>query len=396
MTTNPFTNAAILALVTLGVANAQQTSVPSPLIQHYHAYNAALQKGDLATAEVEAAAALAASVEQYGDGGRTAVLSLNLAGVRLMREKFDSAIEPARKALALAEAQGEASRVDKHVARLILGRAELRTGGDAAVQRLEQAIKDAATVPGLAHEVYPAAVELGTYSFESRRFEISRNAWIASAQFADGGGGNADLALAGAKVGEAAAGIMIIANEIPRLQTGSRIPVTGEQFLQFDSLLVEAMDTIHHQAVQESPSGELTLAQRVWGQAYAWRLALKSKLRSEGRDLPPGRKPRFEDTEIGASRFSLPACSVRLIAEPRARFPPQARSNGEIGAVVLKIKVDDAGKLVRAQVAGSVGVPEFVDSVTSVVYQWRFEKNDSTSNCRMTRDNFLGIEYTYE
>ena len=70
---------------------------------------------------------------------------------------------------------------------------------------------------------------------------------------------------------------------------------------------------------------------------------------------------------------------------------------GGICAVVLKIKVDDAGKVARAQVAGFVGGQEFVNSVTSVVDQWHFEKkDDSVSNCRIRQDVFLDVAYTYE
>ena len=62
------------------VAASAQT--PNPVIQHYRAYQAALDANDFVAAEREAAAALAASEQRDGDGGRTAVLALNLALVR--------------------------------------------------------------------------------------------------------------------------------------------------------------------------------------------------------------------------------------------------------------------------------------------------------------------------
>jgi hypothetical protein len=74
-----FVAAAFAALLTVASATAQT----NPVLQHYRAYAAALERGDLATATTEAQAALAASEARDGDGGRTAVLSLNLATVQL-------------------------------------------------------------------------------------------------------------------------------------------------------------------------------------------------------------------------------------------------------------------------------------------------------------------------
>jgi hypothetical protein len=73
----------ILTLALVALPAAAQT--PNPVVGHYRAYNAALERGDLATAETEARAALAASEMRDGDGGSTAVLALNLAHVLLQR-----------------------------------------------------------------------------------------------------------------------------------------------------------------------------------------------------------------------------------------------------------------------------------------------------------------------
>lgn len=122
-----------VALTGLAAAGQGETPPPNPVVEHYKAYTAALQRQDFATAETEAAAALEASVQAYGDEGRTAVLALNLADVRLVRGNLDAAVAPAQKALALAEARGSASGVDARLARLTLDRAQLHSGGPFAL-----------------------------------------------------------------------------------------------------------------------------------------------------------------------------------------------------------------------------------------------------------------------
>lgn len=71
----------MLAIV-LAVAGPVAAQAPNPVLTHFRAYRAALESNDLPTAEREAAAALAASEARDGDGGRTAVLALNLASIR--------------------------------------------------------------------------------------------------------------------------------------------------------------------------------------------------------------------------------------------------------------------------------------------------------------------------
>ena len=133
------------------------------------------------------------------------MLASNLAGVRLLLGRYSGAVEPARKALAIAESQGDASGVDVHVARLMLGRAEMPGGGAAAMDRLLQAVKAAQGVPGIDAEAYPAAVELATAAHDAGRYQLSSEAWVASARFAKGSRINADYARARAKLGEAVA-----------------------------------------------------------------------------------------------------------------------------------------------------------------------------------------------
>ncbi len=381
----------ILALLSASAA-AGNPAAADKVMQHYRAYRTALEQQDLQLAETEAGSALAASVELYGDAGRTGVLAVNLAGVRLALKQNAAAIEPARRALAIAEVQGEESGVDVRVARLLLGRAELPEGGEAAMDRLMESVAAAQGVEGVDDEAYPAAVELAAAAFDAEAYELSRDAWIASARFAGGSRVNVDYARARAKVGEASAAIMMRATDRP---AGSRAAQLA-QFAPIDQTLAEAMDIIHDQAMQSEMGGELTLAQAVFGQALAWKYALKAKLVSEGRALPNPAKPQKEGTEIRPADDPRPSCDARTVGEPRPVFPPAQRVIGGVGSVALKILTDDDGKVTRAQVAGSVGGEAFKDSVVVAARQWHLEKlNSSVPGCRMAREYFMISSFAY-
>src|SRR5262249_9144906 len=104
---------AALALLSLAASTEAASAQSNPIAENYRAYPAAIQRGDLAAAEAPAAAAFAASQGQFGDGGRTAVLALNLARLRLAVGKYHEALDPASVAYRVAQAQGAAAGVDQ-------------------------------------------------------------------------------------------------------------------------------------------------------------------------------------------------------------------------------------------------------------------------------------------
>ena len=153
---------AILAVLAAGLAataSAQTGDAPNPVIAHYRAYRAALERNDMAAAEVAAEAALAASEARDGDGGRTAVLAMNLAQARLDRGRTREALAPAQRAHGLALSRGAQSGVDPLLASLILGRAEL-AGDDGNEARLVAALEQAKGRSDVHTEAYAAAIAL--------------------------------------------------------------------------------------------------------------------------------------------------------------------------------------------------------------------------------------------
>jgi tetratricopeptide (TPR) repeat protein len=395
-----------------GAAVSAPASAPSPVMQHYQAYRTALEQGDLALAESEAASALTASVEQNGDAPPTASLAVNLAGLRLIRKQHSAAVEPARQALAIAERHGDASGVDAHAVRLLLGRAELPGGEDAALERLLQAVRAAQGVPGMDAEAYPAAVELATAAYDAGRYPLAREAWMASARFARGSPVNADYARARAKLGVATARIVPIA-KMPAATY--RAPI-GE-FDEISRLLSEAIELVHDQAVSSAAGGELTLAQSVYGQAVALRGAIQAKLYSEKQSLPKAAAPPTSrkaateepaptdepesritwDNEIGRAADAPEGCRWTFIKQPKLVFPPRREVTYGVGAVVLKILVDDTGAVTRVQVAGSVGGPAFVDAVVGKVKRWRVQRAaGSAPGCELAGEIFKSFTFGYE
>lgn len=72
-------------------ATAAIAQEPPSVVAYYQQYSAALEHGDLAAAERAAASALAASEQRDGNGGRTPILALNLAGTRVQLGQWQAA-----------------------------------------------------------------------------------------------------------------------------------------------------------------------------------------------------------------------------------------------------------------------------------------------------------------
>lgn len=376
-----------VALTGLAAAGQGETPPPNPVVEHYKAYTAALQRQDFATAETEAAAALEASVQAYGDEGRTAVLALNLADVRLVRGNLDAAVAPAQKALALAEARGSASGVDARLARLTLDRAQLRSGGPFALDRLEKSVNEAVDVPALAALAYPGAVELALYAGEKRAYGMAGNAWATVVRILRAQANPNRLLIARALLGEASAGIIELSN-------GPTSDAAG--FRKLGYKIVEAMDLTAPEARKPGPTTDLTAPQTLYAQGIAWRTVITAKLASENRR--PRLAPELKDpiVEIGGERHGSALCEARVVTPRRPDFPHEERVDGHVGTVVLKLRADETGALEHWAIAATVGGPAFARAVEAVVPTWRLEKEaGAPSDCRMAREFFTAVSYRY-
>jgi TonB family protein len=131
----------------------------------------------------------------------------------------------------------------------------------------------------------------------------------------------------------------------------------------------------------------------------AWKKALYAKLYSEDRALPDNVQLLNPELsyELRVPDNSRAMCRTRTVAEPPPKFPPKQKVVGGVGAVVLKLLVDEAGKVTRVQVAGSVGGQAFTESVVDAARQWHAKKLDeSPTDCGIAKEYFASVIFRYD
>lgn len=373
-----------LALLAFGAAWAQEAN---PVLAHFRAYRAALEAGDLATAEASAEQALAASVARDGDGGVTGVLAMNLAQVRLDRGRTREALEPAQRANAIAIAGNP--NLDPLVTRLALSRAQLAVSGASAAPGLLAALTEAEARGDLATHVHAGASELGRFYFEEEDYADSRRAWAMAARAAEGSPAGVTFARGEARLNEAVSLILFnFSNEAPD-ETGSRL-TRRRDYEESIAMLEEALRLLGPMAHSEAPLDGLTQPQQLYGTALAWRGVLWARLPEGERNLYQWGDISFRDPAATG-----PICTTRLIAEPEPNYPPGAVATLNVGAVAVRLVFDDAGELLDTRVAGAVPRRGFADAVERVAGRWRVERAEhSPANCYMPRVAFVTMHFT--
>jgi len=363
------------ALVFWGSGFAQTSN---PVLEAYQSYRDALGRGDLNEAERFAQAALSASQQRDGDGGRTGVLALNLAAARLLNDDPDMAIAPARQALMIAE-QNAQSGVDPLMARLVLGRAELAAGASVLQERtaaraLLQSLQLARGRGDLVAESYAAAVDLGVWSFRTERYEDAETAWSIAAEVSSGANEDPELARAYAHIGIAAAIVMRSAGRNIRREEAERAR---------DALNVAAGAFAPHLPAP-LVGDRLTPVQNAFAQALAWRGALRSKVNSDHVDADIDTGAAW-NVDIGPQPDPRPICRAAVVSRPLPTYPSRMVETGGVGAVVVHLRTNEEGDVVSSQVVAAVG-EAFANATGDVPAEWRVRRlSDAAENCRMAR-----------
>lgn len=388
--------ACLLTLAQAPLARGEEPA-PNPVTVHFRASQEAIRRGDLVTAETEAAAALTESVNRYGDGGRTAVLAVNLAQLRLALRQYERAVEPARLALRLSEANQVAAGIDPRFARLLLAQAELPDGGVPGAERLEQAIAAAKHEPQMQADALAASIELGKRALAEDRHRQARVAWATAVDLLEPQSSPNSLPLAQARLGLAAAGILELARtESPGTALNRRLGPTSA-YREPAELLVQVIDGVAEQALGARDPEAAPRAQSLFAQAVAWRGVVNAKLRSEHRELRRPPEPKEWASEIGAARHALPPCDAGVIATPEPRYPPAKFVSGGVGSVVMRMKFSESGHVEESRVEAAVGGASFSESVSDVASQWRLVKRDpAETDCRLARERFLSVTYVFD
>jgi hypothetical protein len=360
------------------------------VIEHFRAYRAAMAQNDLAAADVAAAAALAASEAQDGDGGRTGVLALNLAILRLDRNDAAGALPPARRAYALAQ-QG-AVGVDLNHARLTAARARLATEGEAALSEVVASI-EAANAAGVAGDVIqPAAMDLAVWTFAHERYEASQAAWSMVGASVAGDSQQAAYLRGRAKLGEGAAVFM----QLLERRSGRR-----EFALEANALMLESRQMLSPLAEQESPNGGMTLAQLSYAEALAWRGALSAVASTSQFDLPQEVEPEGDAdgfVEMSSAGGSAPRCALDYrLNQDAINFPQREMIDEQVGAVVTRFNLNDAGEITERGVVARVGSPAFARAVEAQLGTWEISRDDeeSEAGCRMAMTVFRTVVFRF-
>lgn len=370
---------AVLACLVCADADAQ---APNPVMEHYRAYQAALERDELETAEREAAAALAASEARDGDGGSTAVLALNLASVRLMRGDAAGARQPGLRSYRLAEANPDLG-VNPALAALIVARAQVANGDSEGIDNLASALTAAQRANVARSEIFDAAVALGHAAFAGRHFPTSRDAWRVAAAYAEGSRFPASFAAANARTGEAAAMLMQAINESRRTRDRELDEaVARDLYLMFQSSVRQLAPL----AQADAPDGGVTYAQRAYGEALAWRGVLGAKMRSDNQNIPTtdAQDDTVAEVAIGAAAMR-PCCLVELTpSSPMPRYPPEALEDGNLAGLAVRLRLNAQGEVIESQTIARIGHADFAGAVERAAQRWRFRAREgSPPDCRM-------------
>ncbi len=266
MVRNLFSAVAALAAISVVDAVAQQSD---PIMDAYRGYTSALQRGDQAAAEGPAAAALAASQAQFGEGHRTPVLALNLARLRLALGKPAEAHDPAALALHAAQQQGPASGVDLLMAEITVARSELATDPLHGSDHLSSVLAAASGRADVDADAYAGATELGRWARTSEHYLVMRSAYEGAIAHAAGAPDNPALARG---VALAAVGSSIILNQrLAQMPTRGPSPAPARAAMQeAHAILRQAMVELWPLAQHDNPNGELTIEQTAFARAMAW------------------------------------------------------------------------------------------------------------------------------
>lgn len=372
------------ALAIMSAATAYADAPANPILEHFRSYRAALERGDLVTAEAEGEAALAASEAADGGGGRTAVLAQNLAEVRL-RLNDASALQPAQRAFELASAG--ATGVTPLYAGLVLGRAELAAENGAGADRLNAILHGPSLAELPEEEIYSSAEMLGRWTFRHADYASSEFAWSVAAAHPDGsilgrvgGYGNAHTWQ----------GAAILFEEVgPRGTRRVSQERGGEAYL----LLSDAVETLRPISSLRDSDGAVTVGTRAYADALALRQIARAKLMADERRVPE--TPVAEGDIDGFAELAVAAsgpvaltrrCQFEGRYQPLPEYPPHLLSRGAVGAVVLLMRLDATGQTESTEVLTRVGDEEFADAVTRVANRWSVRvRADSAPGCRLPR-----------
>jgi len=371
--------AAAVLLLFAGTVQAQ----PNEVVQHYRAYLAALDSNDLAGAEREAAAALAASEARDGDGGSTAVLALNLAEVRLDIGNGAGAVQPAARAAALAQSNADA-RVDPLVARLLLARAEVAANATGAPIRLRAVLDEALARGGHEDRAFLGARDLAI-ALRPAGAQQALDAWQLAERFTRDNASWRAEALIGQ--GEA---LIELTDLRPYRTADTRMEARSDT--RAHTAFAQARDLLAPYVLQTPHEvGVITPAQAYYARTLAYMGILRALQVTADREYERiGGMVIDRDPSDG-----LAACDYNIRHHPNPRYPSDALARWGVAGVTVRMMTNGAGQLVESRAVSSVGGPSFSEAVNAVAPRWTIELRGD-QNCSRSVVMYMPVMFAYE
>ena len=336
---------ALIAIAAIAMCGGAVAETPpndgAALKEAYAAYNAAMQKKDLAAADVAGEAAWRAGEAVQASPDQLAVLAFNLTQVRLDQMRYVEAIEPARRANELAK--GGAKSIDLYASQLMLGEALTAKDVSAANKEVTAAIQGAqAAGSNQRSYIYSAARALGRAAMKDKKWKIAQDSWTAAFDNVNPSGDNAD-----AWRGEAmmARGVSLIYQ--------SKDDQSYEALVQAQTLL--------NRYAAESETDEVTLAQNMYAQAVGWRLAVLGRLKSGSN----ARRTFAQPPQPPVNPRLAPRCELWVKPEPNISYPNEALQDFGVGGVVMRFWTNDKGEVTARKVLASIPNESFGEAAMS-------------------------------
>lgn len=359
---------AAVLLVVLSAAGAYAQPAANPVMDNYRAYQEALARGDLANAEVAAVAALAASEQRDGDGGRTAVLLLNLATLRLDRGNASGAKAPAERALALASREN--GGVDPLLAEIVLGQVELATGsGIPGRDRLASVLARAENRPDLSDRRLVASNELGHWALARGDHAWARIGFGFAARSVTGADPLSTYLRARAHLAEA--GTIIQGDQ----RTRRRDPAGAMEALR---ILVNVEDELRPHIQRMQADNAVTPTQQAFAESLAWQGVVR--LSYPELTAPPNIATTDEcEVKYDQSEFTHYLMNLYRVVR---------------GVVVVRVLFDDEGRMQRTEVVVAEPQEYFPQNARQMAVNFNIRADRTTRpGCQMPRVHFFPVTF---